>query len=437
MASLGTAVSAHAQDRLSLIRDAEIEHIVRSMATPIFQAAGLSPQSVDIYLVNDRDINAFVMGGQNLFLNTGLFIQAESAEELIGVIAHEAGHIAGGHLVIGQDMAERAERNALITLLAGVAAGLASGDAGAGVGAALSGQSMVQRSMLAFTRRMEAQADQAALTFLDRAGISADGLRTFLGRMADQELLPATSQDEYIQTHPITATRIDTVRNHVATSPYTGQPLPAGMTEQFERIRAKIVGYLAPGRALQMYPDSDTSIAARYGRAIAHYQLGRLDQALAIMSGLLDAEPNNPFFHEWTGQMLFEHGRLAEARQYFDQANRLLPGEPLIMIALARTQLNSGTDADLQAAVQNLQGAAARPGGDMALTFRLLATAQGRLGNMGASALALAEEGLALGDAQQAISQAQRALQTLAVGTPSYLRAQDVLREAERLADER
>lgn len=429
--------AAQAQgERLSFIRDAEIEHIVRRMATPIFQVAGLSPQSVDIYLVNDRDLNAFVAGGQNMFLNTGLFLEIDGPDELIGVIAHEAGHIAGGHLVIGQEMIERAQRNALITMLAGLAAGVATGSGDVGVGAALGGQSMVQRSFLAFTRRMESQADQAALTFLERAGLSAEGLLTFMSRLADQDLLPATSQDPYVRTHPITAERVATIRAHVERSAYTGQPLPADLVEPFERARAKLIGFLAPGRAFQLYPEADTSIAAQYGRAIAHYRMGRIEQGLAGMRALIDREPSNPFFHEMTGQMLMEYGRLEEARTYYERANALLPGEPLIMVALARTQLAAGQPADLQAAIGNLEGAAARPGGSMPLTYRLLATVYGQVGEMGLSALALAEEGLAIGDAQQAISQANRALQSLAAGTPGYLRAQDVLREAERLADE-
>lgn len=428
----GTVSNATAQGRISFIRDAEIETIIRQMAQPIFQAAGLNPSSVDIYLVNDSDLNAFVAGGQNLFLNTGLIARTESPGELLAVIAHETGHIAGGHLARGQEQVERARQFAILTTLLGAAAA-AAGGADIGVAAAAGGQASARSILLTFTRTMENSADQAAMQYLDRAGYSSEGMLSFLETLQDQELVPGSRQSEYLRTHPLTFDRIEAVRAHVARSSHTGNEFSPQVWAQFDRVRAKLIGFQEPNLALQIYPASATSIAARYGRAIALYRVGQLNQATGIMTQLITAEPSNPYFQELMGQILFENGRIQEARPYYERADRLLPGEPLIQVALARILIETGGDANLQAAIDALQAAVQRPGGRSPFTFRLLATAYGRLNNMGMVALSLAEEALALGDAPMANQQAARALQTLPNGAPGYLRALDVQREAQRL----
>jgi predicted Zn-dependent protease len=268
---------------------------------------------------------------------------------------------------------------------------------------------------------------------MDQAGFSSEGMLSFLETLQDQELVPSSRQAEYLRTHPLTYDRIDTVRNHVARSSRTGTEFSPQVWAQFDRMRAKLIGFQSPSRALQMYPASATGIADRYGRAIALYRVGQLNQATGIMNQLIAAEPSNPYFQELMGQILFENGRIQESRPYYERADRLLPGEPLIQVALARVLIETGGDANLQAAVDSLEAAVQRPGGRSPFAFRLLATAYGRLNNMGMVALSLAEEALALGDAQMANQQVARALQTLPNGTPGYLRALDVQREAQRL----
>ncbi|MEM7442704.1 MAG: M48 family metalloprotease [Pseudomonadota bacterium] len=430
----GTVSEAMAQGRISFIRDAEIETIIRQMARPIFQAAGLNPSAVDIYLVNDRDLNAFVAGGQNMFLNTGLIARTESPGELLGVIAHEAGHIAGGHLARGQEQIERARQLAILTTLLGAAAA-AAGGADIGAATAAGGQASALSSMLSYSRTMESAADQAAMRYLDQAGYSSEGMLSFLETLQDQDLLPSSRQTEYLRTHPLTFDRIEAVRNHVGRSPRTGLEFSPQVWDQFERVRAKLIGFQQPQLALQMYPASASGIAPRYGRAIALYRLGQLNQATSVMNQLIAAEPSNPYFQELMGQILFENGRLQEARPFYERADQLLPGEPLIQVALARILISEGGQANLQEAVDMLTTAVQRPGGRSPFAFRLLATAYGRMDNMGMTALSLAEEALALGDAQTANRQAARALQLLPNGAPGYLRALDVQREAQRLQE--
>lgn len=414
---------------LSLIRDAEIEHIIRQYAEPVFQAAGIDAASVDIYLVNDPRANAFVAGGLNLFVTTGLLIQARGPDQLLGVIAHETGHMAGGHLARGQEQLENARQTAIISALLGIAAAVAAGDAGAGAAVITGGQTVAERSFLAYSRGMENAADQAATAYLDRLGYSAEGMLSFFEHLEDQEVLPASRQAEYVRTHPLTRDRIEFIREHVSRSPNTGRDLPPRYGDWFDRIQAKLIGFLQPQAALQRLSD-DGGIADRYGLAIARYRRGDLQGALAAIDSLLAAEPANPFFHELKGQMLLEGGDPAAARPSYVRAAELYPGEPTILVPLAQTLLASGSPADLQAAVGYLQQAIAAPRGASPLAWRLLATAHGRRGEMGLAAVALAEEALATGDRTTARQQAERAARDLPEGSAGWLRAQDVRRAA-------
>ncbi|NBC31394.1 MAG: M48 family metalloprotease [Alphaproteobacteria bacterium] len=434
--ALFVAMPAAAQRQLSLIRDAEIESTIRAYAEPLFQVAGVSPRAVSIYLVNDPSVNAFVAGGQNLFIHTGLLLDARNAGEVIGVIAHETGHIAGGHIARGQDAIESAQRTALLTTLLGIAAAVASGDGRAGAAVVSGGLMAAERTFLSYTRSMENAADQAAATYLDRVGMSAGGLLSFFQRLEDQELLPASRQVEYVRTHPLTRDRIDFLRAHVARSRYTDAPVPDGLQEQFERMQAKLVGFLHPRIALRRYAADDPDTAVQYGRAIALYRQGEVEPALATMQQLLDREPDNPYFNEVVGQILLDNGRLAEARSYYQRATRLLPNEPLLLVALAQTKLAGDNPGDLESAIDDLTRATAQPGGGSPLAWRLLATAYGRAGELGMSAVALAEEALAQGDYEIAEQQAGRALQTVARGSSGWLRAQDIRRVAREERDD-
>ncbi len=424
-----------AQSRpLSFIRDAEIEDTIGTFAEPILRNAGLNPRSVDVFLVDEQSLNAFVAGGQNMFLHTGLLMAARDPGELIGVIAHESGHIAGGHLARGQEALEQASRTALIGSLLGLAAAVASGSGGAGAAAISGSNTLAQRNFLAYTRTMESAADQAALSYLDRAGMSSEGLLTFLETLSGQELVPVSRQVEYVRTHPLTMDRIDAVRRHVEQSPYTGAPMPAGFVERFDRMQAKLTGFLRPHLVARDYPAGDTSVAARYARAIAAYRQGDVDASLAGIDALIAEEPSNPYFHELRGQILLENGRLAEARPAYQRAVELEPDEPLLLIALAQTKIDAGGPDDLDSAIDDLTSAV-QNGGGTPFAWRLLATAYGRRGDMGLSAMALAEEALAQGDREAALEQTRRAEQLLPTGSPGWLRVQDVRRAAEELEE--
>lgn len=413
--------------RISLIRDTEIERDIRVFVTPIFRVAGLNPDDIRIHLINDRRLNAFVAGGLNIFINTGLIQRASHPGQLIGVIAHETGHIAGGHLARVQDELRGASTETIIGLVLGAAAAVATGNPGAmaaGIGAGLQ---TAQRGLLAYSRGQEASADQAALTFLDRAHESARGLMEFLRVLEDEDLLSRSRQDPYLLTHPITQERVAAVEAHVATSRWSNVPDPPEFVAMLKRIHAKLDGFLDPtGSVLQKYPATDKSIPARYARAIAYYRIPDLAHAMPLVDGLIAERPEDPYFHELKGQILFENGRLAEAVPEYARAVQLLPDAPLIRRDYARTLIETGDRKLVHQAVGDLETVVREDSND-ASAWRLLGIAYGRDDNIAMASLALAESAVRTGDKGAARVNARKARELLPKGTPAWLRADDLV----------
>ena len=430
-ACLWAPADAGAQ-RLSFIRDAEIENTIRTYAAPLFQAAGLEPSDVRIYLVNDRSLNAFVAGGQRLFINTGLIMRSKHAGQVIGVIAHETGHIAGGHLSRLQAAIANSTAQSILALVIGAAAVIGTGRGDVGAAIVAGGQSMGLRSFLHYNRTQESAADQAALRFLDATGQSSRGLLEFMELLGAQDLLSADRQDPYLRTHPLSRERVDAVQAHLSRSPNRDKAQPARIQELHRRMLAKLYAFLEPvPRTLRRYADSDTGLAARYARAIAYYRKPDLGKALPLIDGLIAERPEDPYFHELKGQMLFENGRAAEALKPYETAVRLLPRSPLLRRGLAQVQLELGDPALIEPAIRNLRAAVQRDA-EAPFTWRQLAIAYGRRGDMGMSAVALAEEALLKGDARQARYHAGKAGKLLPRGSIGWLQAQDILQAAKK-----
>jgi len=417
--------AAQGTPRFSIIRDAETESVLRTYATPLFQAAGLDPNLVRIILVNARGINAFVTPGNELFLHTDLILRAEDVTELMGVLAHETGHIAGGHLARLPEEMRRAMLEGLAAAVLGTIAGAASGRADVGAAAAMGGASMAQRSLFAFTRSQENAADTAALRYLDRLGWSARGFDHLLNRLMDQDLLTESRQDPYLRTHPLTRDRVETVERQLARSRYADAPPPPAFVASFALIRAKLRAFLEPpARTLAAFPERDQSDPAQYARAIALFRQGKLGDALPIVDAMLAARPGSPWLHELKGQMLFEGGRPRDSLGPLREAARLAPREAQIRLAYGRSLLESNDRALLRQAIAEFE-AALRSERDSAFIWRQLGIAHGRAGNMGQSALALAEEAMLRGQRGEARQLAQRAERLLPPG-PARLRAQDL-----------
>jgi len=418
---------AEAQSRsLSLIRDAEIEATLRAYADPIFAAAGLDTYAVQVHVINDKRINAFVSNGMQIFVHTGLLTEAKTPNEVIGVLAHETGHIVGGHLARQKEELENRTIEAIIGILAGVAIGVASGSGEAGVGAATLGQSIAQRNLLQYSQAQEGAADQAAFSLLQATHQSPQGMVDFFRMLSRQEALSSINQDPYMRTHPLTTSRVDSAEAALRASPYADAKDPPDLIERHHRMLAKLIGYLESlSRVMTTYPEKDQSVAARYARAIAYFRVSRTEEALASMDSLLAEAPNDPFFIEQKAQILYDRGRLAEALPLYQQALDLAPQEPLIRMELAETQVGLEHPALLEPAIANLNEVV-RLEPKNARAFHLLATAYGRSGDAPMADLAQAEEFLARGKSKDAKRFAERALQGLKEGSPGWLKAQDI-----------
>lgn len=413
------------------IRDAETESLIRGIADPLFRAAGVDPALVRITLIQNRAINAFVTTGNRLFIHTGLIQQASGAAELVGVLAHETGHIAGGHLARLPEQMRAAMIRSIVAMLLGGAAAAASGRGDAAAAIALGGQAMAMQEFYAFSRQQEQAADQAAITLLERNGWSPRGLERLLERMQEQELLSVARQDPYLRTHPLSRDRLEFVRDQLARSRYADAPLPPAIERSFAMVRAKLDGFLESGSVVwRRYPESDRSAPARYARAIQYFRSGRIGEAAAMLDELIREQPANPWLHEMKGQVLFEGGRPREAIPAYREAVRLAPAQALIRTAYGRALMETGDPALLRQAIEELE-ASLRLERDSAFTWRQLGLARGRAGQTALADLALAEEAILNGDYPAARMLARRAEQALPPG-PARLRAADLRQAARR-----
>ncbi len=433
--------SSYAQEddngsHISFIRDAEIENYLRSLATPIYRAADIDPKSVTIVIVQSSAVNAFVAEGMNEFFYTGLLQFADSPEQLAGVIAHETGHISGGHLIRGREEMRNASAEAILGMILSVAAGAVSGNADITAGGVAGSTHLAARKFMSFSRAQEASADSAAMGFLDRAKISTRGMTEFIQKLAGQEMLPKDRQDEYVRTHPLTQDRIGAVERHLESSSEKNDKLPEKFYVMHERMKAKLMGFLQPEVALLRYTDGDARLSARYARAIALYRTGQADRALAIVDGLIKQEPTNPFFYELKGQIQFENGRIEDSIGNYKRANELLPDSALLQQAYGHALLESKDQekgrSRLDLAIQHLLESN-RLEDRTPMTWRYLALAWGRKAEVTKDAsyeamatYALAEQAAAEGNEKTAGRLAGRAMKGLPKGSAYWLRAQDI-----------
>lgn len=420
----------------SIIRDTEIEEYMAEWFKPVFQAAGMSPDQVNIILVQDSDINAFVAGGSNIFFYTGLLQKTENPGEVIGVMAHELGHITGGHLIRGREAMEQASYESILGMILGVGAALATGDGGAAGAIGTGASSMAQRGYMANNRAFESSADQAAIKFLDTAQINPTGLASFMRKLESQELRASSQQAVYVRTHPLTRDRVSAIQAKVDTSPYKGKSYPAQWDKQHKMMLAKLAGFITPQQVAWVYDETDKSVEAISARAIAAYRQNNVALALKLADQLLAIEPNNPYFLELKGQMLVDFGRVKESLSYYEKAIAQKPNAGLIRVSLAHAQIETAGNnpAALDKAIANLNRAM-RDEPRSTRIHRLLATAYGRKGEEPIAKLHLAEEALLQRKKTYAKSQAEAALRGLKPGSSDWIRAKDILSYVETMKD--
>ena len=425
------ALAAGPAAALRLIRDAEIEHTLRRIADPLFRAAGVNPASVRIYIVNDREPNAFVAGGQNIFINTGLMTEAGSVDELRAVIAHELGHITGGHQTRRGEALKGGRGIAAIGMLGALAAA-AGGAPEASVAIAAGTAQVAQRSALAYSRSEEASADQAGLRYLAAAGGDPQAMLDVLDHFRGQDaLLSAGNVDSYALSHPMWSERMALIEDRVAKLP-PGHPPSAEDVYWHGRMVAKLDAFLgSPAQTLRKYPESDGSEAAELARAIAWHRRPDPGRADAAMRALLAARPDDPYYLDLEGQFLLESGKAAAAAEVYRQAVALAPKEPLVLGGLGRALLNMDSDTATAEARDVLARSVAADKANGAV-LRDLALAEARLGNEGAAALATAERFTLEGRFRDADRNAARAAALLPEGSPGWRRAQDIITMARR-----
>jgi predicted Zn-dependent protease len=424
VASLSASWAAPALAQ-SLIRDTEIEEILRKDADPLFAAAGYNPKDVRLLLVGDKELNAFTTAGAQIGINTGLILQTENPNELMGVIAHEAGHMAGGHPARSAEMMKAGLKPMLLTMGMGLVAMLAGAP---DAGAALLGSANYfgELGALGYSREQEGRADQAAVGFLENAGQSGRGLVEFFDNFRYQEVFSQARRFPYFQSHPISSERIDMLRSRVDKQPhYNHVDSPQALAEH-EIMKAKLDGFINPGQSLIKYKENDKSYPARYARAIAYYQTREVTHALSLVDGLLAEQPDNPYLWELKGQILFEFGRAKEAEEPQRKSVALKPEAPLLRINLGQTLISLGDRGKIEEGIKELKIALSREN-DNIVAWRIMAEGYDKIGENGQARLATAEAYFAQGAPEEAYVFARRAQDLLAKNSLEWRRASDIV----------
>jgi len=425
--------AAQQKRQISFIRDAEIEQVMRDYLDPLLGAAGLRKGFIRVVLVNDRSFNAFVADGKRVFVNIGAIMDSTTPNQIIGVLAHETGHIAGGHLARLRSEVDKATAIAVIGSILGAAAVIGSAQSrqvGANsegmMGAIFAGPEMARRTLLAYQRTEEQAADKAGLAYLEKTGQSGKGMLETFERMANESLFSASRMDKYLQSHPMPQDRVASLRESAPKSAHFEKKDSPVLQLKHDMIRAKLFAFTAPAtETARRYPAYNTTLPARYARAISDYRFGKPDQALKAIDALIREQPANPYFWELKGQALLEAGQAGAAVAPLRKAVALAPNQPLIRTMLGHALVAQETPQSVAEAIRELSNATSRDP-DNYEGFRYLGQAYARRGDEGNAALAAARGALIEGQFQDAQRFARRALPLLPPNSPAYLAAKDI-----------
>lgn len=418
-----------------VLRDTETEQLLRDYTRPILRAAGLEKQNIQMVIINNSSFNAFVADGRRIFVNYGAIMQSETPNQLIGVLAHETGHLAGGHLAKFRQQLASAQTQMIIAMLLGAGAMVAgarsgspnSGLANAGAAAISGPQEMIRRSLLSYQRQQEENADRAGVKFLTATGQSPRGMYETFKRFTSESLFAARGADPYLQSHPMPADRVAALADFARRSPYWDKKDDPALQLRHDMVRAKISAFMErPETVYRRYPLSNDSLPARYARAISTYLHGDLRSALAQIDALIQQQPHNPYFYEVRGQALLESGKPAEAIPALRRAVQLSGNAPLIEMLLGQALVGTDNKAHTDEAIRILRAAVTREP-EAPLGYMQLAMAYGRKGDYAEADLASAQAAYLRGDNKTARELATRAKTRFAVGTPGWIRADDIV----------
>jgi predicted Zn-dependent protease len=432
LASVPARPQTGASAGIPMIRDAEIEQLLRDYTAPIFRVAGLADQNIHVVIIDDKSFNAFVMDAHRIFINVGALMQATTPNQVIGVLAHETGHIVGGHLSkIRQELAN-VQTAALVGLLLGIGAIVAGAHSGntdtgnVGMAAITAPQALGINRLLSYQRAQEESADRAGVRFLTMTGQSAKGMYDTFKKFADESLYSAQGINPYFQNHPMPQERMAALTELVKT-PYWAKKDPAELQFRHDMMRAKLFGFTErPATVLAHYPLTDTSLPARYARAISAYRFGEPRSAIAQIDGLLQAMPNNPYIYELKGQALLEGGHPADAVAPLRHAVQLAPNPALIQILLAQAIVATNDAKSADEAISLLHSAIMKEP-EASDAYTALAMAYARKNNLADADLASAQAAFSRGDNKTARELAERAKQRFPIGSPGWVRADDIV----------
>jgi predicted Zn-dependent protease len=419
----------------ALLRDTEIEQLLRDYTRPILRSAGLEKQNIQVVIINDSGFNAFVADGRRIFVNYGALMKSDTPNQIIGVLAHETGHLAGGHLAKMREQLAQAQTQMIIAMLLGagaIVAGARSGNSNSGLSnagaAAISApQAVIQRTLLSYVRQQEENADRAGVKFLTATGQSAKGMYETFKRFTNDSLFAARGADPYLQSHPMPAERVAALEELARSSPYWDKKDDPSLQLRHDMMRAKTSAFMErQDTVYRRYPLSDTSLPARYAHAIATYRHGDLNTALAQIDGLIQLQPNNAYFHELRGQALLERGKPADAIAPLRKAVQLSNHAPLIEMLLGQALVASDNKAYTEEAIAILRAAVARET-EAPIGYTQLAMAYGRKGDYAQADLASAQAAFLRGDNKTARDLASRAKTRFAIGTPGWVKADDIV----------
>jgi predicted Zn-dependent protease len=408
-----------------VLRDTETEAMFREMSVPLIKAGELDPNSVKVTLLNDPVINAFVAQGQTVYLQSGLLEAADNVNQLQGVVAHELGHVIAGDSIRSAQGEKQAMGITILSLLLGVAAA-AAGAGDAGMGVMMAGQRAALGEFLAFTRAQEATADATGSRLLSQSGISGKGMLDFFAKLQNEEYrLAIYSKDSFDRDHPINAERIEALQQKLKSDPAWNKPTDPKLEAQFERVKAKLLGYVNPKQAVLRYPETDKSIPAHYARAYAYHLGGYPDKAEAEADALLAADPHDPYFLELKGQILLEDGKPKEAIPTLREATERSGNAPMIAALLGHALVATEDFKNFEEAKQILKVAVDRDNEDPFAWYQL-GIIYDREGDQARASLATAERNNLEGKPKMALASAQMAMKGIPPGSPDYLRAQDI-----------
>jgi predicted Zn-dependent protease len=429
-------MAAHAQERgPPVIRDTEAEQLLRDYTRPILRTAGLEKQNIQVVIINESVFNAFVADGRRIFVNHGAIMQSETPNQIIGVLAHETGHLAGGHLSKLREQLAQAQTQMIIAMLLGagaVVAGAARGGSNSGLtnagAAAFSAPAeVIRRTLLSYQRQQEENADRAGVKFLTATGQSAKGMYETFKRFTNESLFAARGSDPYVQSHPMPAERVAALEEMARSSPYWEKKDDPALQLRHDMVRAKISAFMErQDTVYRRYPLSSDSLPARYAHAIATYRHGDLRNALAQIDALIQVQPSNAYFYELRGQALLEGGKPAEAVAPLRKAVQLSNNAPLIEMLLGQALVATDNKAYTDEAIAILRAAVGRET-EAPLGYSQLAMAYGRKGDYAQADLASAQAAYLRGDNKTARDLASRAKTRFAIGTPGWVKADDIV----------